>query len=100
MIVHISLFYLKDKSDADKVAAALRRVPEQEKHIRTSFVGRNWFAPPAAPGVPDFADVAQVITFDNWEDAKAYPDCPAHLTLRKETDTLIERVGAAEFEQV
>lgn len=48
MIVHISLFYLKDKSDADKVAAALRRVPEQEKHIRTSFVGRNWFAPSGA----------------------------------------------------
>ena len=52
MIVHISLFYLKDKSDADKVAAALRRVPEQEKHIRTSFVGRNWFARPVCRTLP------------------------------------------------
>ena len=100
MIVHISLFYLKDKADADKVVTALRRVPEREKRIRTSFVGQNWFSPPAAPGAPDFADVAQVITFDSWEDAKAYPDCPAHLALRAETDALIERVGAAEFEQV
>ncbi len=99
MIVHISLFYLKDKADADKVLAALHRVPEQEKRIRTSFVGQNWFLPPALPGVPDFADVAQVITFDSWEDAKAYPDCPAHLALREETDALIARVSAAEFEQ-
>ena len=100
MIVHISLFYLKDKADADKVLAAVRRVPQQEQRIRSSFVGQNWFSPPAAPGVPDFADVAQVITFDSWEDAKAYPDCPAHLALRAETDALIARVSAAEFEQI
>ena len=99
MIVHISLFYLKDTKDAPTLLEALRRVPEQEARVRTSYVGQNWFAPPAAPGVPEFADVAQVITFDSWEDAKAYPDCPAHLALRAETDALIERVCAAEFEQ-
>ena len=99
MIVHISLFYLKNKQDAPKVLEALRRVPEQEKRVCTSYVGQNWFAPPSAPGVPEFADVAQVITFDDWEAAQAYPDCPAHLSLRAATDELIQRVCAAEFEQ-
>lgn len=99
MIVHISLFYLKDSSAADQMVAALNEIPKQNTTITTSLVGRNWVTPPPAPGLPDFADVAQVITFAREEDAAAYAESPAHLHLRKTTDHLIQRVSAAEFVQ-
>ena len=97
MIVHISLFYLKDPDAADQMVAALNEVPKQNPAITSSLVGRNWVTPPLAPGLPDFADVAQVITFDRPEDAAAYAESPAHLHLRETTDHLIERVSAVEF---
>lgn len=99
MVVHISLFYLKNKDDAQLMIAALNQVPEDEPSIVSSYVGRNWFSPPPAPGLPDFADVAQVIMFETQADAAAYAECSAHTTLRATTDHLIARVAAAEFVQ-
>lgn len=100
MVVHISLFFLKDPAHtADEMVAALKKVPQQNPAIVTSLVGRNRVALPPMPGVPEFADVAQVITFANEADAAAYEKSPAHMALRQATDHLIQRVCGAEFVQ-
>ena len=99
MIVHISLFYLKNKADTDQMIKALNQVPAQNAAIVSSQVGQNLFSPPPVPGLPDFADVAQIIVFDNPKDAAAYADSPAHIALRTATDHLIDHVCAAEFAQ-
>lgn len=100
MIVHISLFFLKDPdTTADEMVAALNKVPQQNPAIVTSFVGRNLVVLPPMPGVPEFADVAQVITFANEADAAGYAESPAHVSLRQATDHLIEKVVGAEFVQ-
>lgn len=96
MVVHISLFYLKDSADADKIVAALNEVPAKNPAILTSQVGPN-VAVPAPVGGPDFADVAQVITFATPEDAEAYPMSQAHLDLLERSAGLVERVSCAEF---
>lgn len=99
MIVHISLYYLKNPAEANQVVDALQKVPGENPAIVTSWVGRNLPGPPPMPGMPDFADVAQVITFASEADAAAYPQSAAHLNLKKATEHLIERVAAADFLQ-
>lgn len=99
MIVHISLYYLQRPEDAGQVEAALRKVPEENPAVVTSWVGRNLPGPPPMPGMPDFADVAQVITFASEADAAAYPQSAAHLNLKEATGHLIKRVSAADFFQ-
>lgn len=100
MIVHISLFFLKDPDNtADEMVAALNKVPQQNPAIVSSLVGRNWVTLPPMPGVPEFADVAQVITFANQADAAGYPESAAHVALRQATDHLIAKVVGAEFFQ-
>lgn len=99
MIVHISLFFLKDPGTAGEMVAALEQVPRDNPAISTSLVGRNLVVLPPMPGVPEFADVAQVITFEDPADADAYAESPAHLALRAATDHLVERVVGAEFRQ-
>lgn len=99
MIVHISLFFLKDPGTAEEMVAALNRVPQENPAIVTSLVGRNRVVLPPMPGVPEFADVAQAITFANEADAAAYEGSDAHTHLRQSTDHLIARVVGAEFVQ-
>ena len=99
MIVHISLYYLKNQEDAGMVIDALKKVPGENPAIVTSWVGRNLPGPPPMPGMPDFADVAQVITFASEADAAAYPQSAAHDNLKKAAGHLIERVAAADFFQ-
>lgn len=99
MIVHISLFYLKDAKDTDALVAALNRVPQENPAIVTSQVGANMTFLPAMPGLPKFAHVAQVITFANQEDADSYAASFAHQHLREETDDLIDWVAGADFAQ-
>lgn len=100
MIVHISLFFLKDpEHTADEMVAALNKVPQQNPAIVSSLVGRNWVTLPPMPGVPEFADVAQVITFANPDDAAGYAESEAHVALRQATDHLIAKVVGAEFVQ-
>ena len=96
MVVHISLFYLKNAADADKIITALNEVPAKNPAILTSQVGPN-IAVPAPVGGPDFADVAQVITFAAPEDAEAYPMSRAHLDLLEQSGGLVDHVSCAEF---
>ena len=51
MIVHISLFFLKDPGTAGEMVAALEQVPRDNPAISTSLVGRNLVVlPPHARG--------------------------------------------------
>ena len=61
MIVHISLYYLKNPEDAGLVVDALKKVPAENPAIVTSWVGRNLPGPPPMPGMPDFADRKSVV---------------------------------------
>ena len=98
MIIHISLFYLKDRSSVPAVVDALKRVPSANSDILDSRVGENFSFPPPAPGLPAFADAAQVITFPGREEAASYPSSDAHMNLMREIGGLVDHVAAAEFE--
>ena len=96
MVTHVSLFYLKDPGTADQMIAALEAVDDPS--VLTNTVGTNLFPPPPIEGGPDFADVAQIITFADAEGAAAYPAGAAHISLQQKTNHLIARVAGIDFE--
>ena len=95
MIIHISLFYLKNPADAQKMYDALRSVSDPS--IVKNMVGMNIAAVPSFDGAPAMADAAQVLYFATEADAAVYPAGEAHRRLQAQTHHMISHVAAIDF---
>lgn len=100
-IRHISVFFLKERTpeNMETLVKGFEKVGESYPNLLNQ-AGKGLLpdAPPPAGAGPDFGDVVHIIDFPNPEDAAAYPTSPAHLALMKETNHLIDRVVAIDYQ--
>lgn len=108
MVKHISMFKFKDggangKSKEENIRIikqVLEELPPKAPFILDSEVGAAVCGAPPLP--PDaqifFADLVQIITFANAEDAEKYAPCEAHRELAEIADPMLDKIAAIDFE--
>lgn len=106
MIKHVTIFTIDPERGAEGVAqmkAALDEAAAASPLVRASESGTMLPPIPGAPEPPEGAgpawgDVVQILTFDNREDADAYPASPAHDVLLAKSEGLVVAATAIDFE--
>ena len=78
MYRHISLFTLEDKNEIPKMKAMLEEIGKNDDTIKMSVVKQN-----VSYDAPIFADLVQMLHFDNLNDLNAYPKSQGHQNLMK-----------------
>lgn len=108
MIKHISLFKFKGagangktkEENIQTIKQMLEDLPSKAPFVLSSEVGViAGEAPPLPPDAPIiFADLAQILTFANAEDAGKYGPCEAHGALAQIADPMLDKIVAIDFE--
>lgn len=105
MIKHVTIFTMNADVEgaAAKMKAALDKAAASSPLVVASESGTMLPPVPGAPQPPEGAgpnwgDVIQILSFNNRDDADAYPASEAHVVLQQETDGLVAAATAIDFE--
>ncbi len=107
MVKHISVFFIKEqangnskKENIEYIKDLLNAIPDKMDKIVNCIVGKNIAETPDL-GIkegPEFGDLIQILDFETFEDAKAYPTHVSHIDLLIKTKDLMEKVVAIDIE--
>lgn len=96
MIQHVTLYTLKNVDQLSFVKEQLEKLKECPLIIENKVVV-NYLKDLPPVKHPMFAHIAHFATFENEENAQAFPACPEHLALVKATDAYIKEVMTMDY---